>query len=297
MKKLVLLIVAVVFTAISTNVFAQSTGTLPYIDATHQYWVNGAFGDDNGSTYKWWISTTPADLKTAIADPSGFVTVTGTGAAYNTAGEVNGIEFTWLPSAAGNTYYLVVEENDGTCTNIKAVAIQPVNSFDVTFAAVGTSGDTDNPERCAPDIALTASGTTISYDYGIGEYIYKITAVGISSEWAFNFDFTNSLDGASSDIGYSIDGSTYSTGESTSGSKTVSGSTTVYLKVTVTNGATTEGTSGQSMALELSNILVGGTTSPANIFMSDGSTLFSGGTVEQTQTVKARPATSGIQTN
>ncbi len=305
MKKLVILLAAVLLTAINANVFAQTSGTAPYIGATHQYWVNGDFGDDNGSTYQWWISTTPADLTTPVADPSGFLTVTATGADYNTSGEGNGIEFTWLPASAGNTYYLVVEENDGTCTNIKAVAIQPVNAFDVTFAAINELGnDSDNPSRCAPDIAVSAVATTITYDYGSDNYIYKISSTGLYSDWTFDFEFTNSLGSATSDIGYSTDGSSYSTGELTTGSKTVtpsSGSATVYFRVSLDNGTIAgggeEGLSGQSMVLTLTN-LSDGTSAPAHIYTSDGTTEY-GPTddIEQTQTVTARPTTIGIQTN
>ncbi len=105
----------------------------------------------------------------------------------------------------------MVKENDGTCDNIKAVAIQPKNNFEIVFAALDESdAGTDNPERCAPDIAVTADGTTISFNYGSDEYIYKISSKGLYSDWSFNYAFTNSLGTASPAIAYSTDGSDYS---------------------------------------------------------------------------------------
>lgn len=307
MKKLFLLFAAVVLTAISAKTFAQTSGTAPYIGATHQYWVNGSFGTPSGhasSTYTWWISSSTTDLLTRTGSTSDFTVVsTNGGADYDTSGEtVNGIELTWNPSAAGNTYYLVVEENDGTCTNLKAVAIQPVNAFDVVFAAIDESdNDSDNPSRCAPDIALTASGTTITYDYGSDSYIYRISSAGLYSDWTFNYSFANTLGDATPTIEYSTDGSSYNT-TAVSGSKTVTPSAaaaTVYFRVSVDNGDTggtaEEGLAGQSMVLTLTGIS-DGVSGPAHIYSSDGATEFTGA-VEQTQTVNARPSTTGIQTN
>ena len=292
-------------TAFGAQTFAQTSGKAPYAGATHQYWVNGAFGDTKtGSAYTWWVSV-DTDLHAPINQTDFTVVTTNGGADYNTSGSENGIELTWNASAAGKTYYLVVQEDSASCSNLKVIPIQPVNAFDVIFAAIdGSNSDADDPSRCAPDIALTASGTTITYDYGEGEYIYKITSAGVFSDWTFDFNFTNSLGVATADIGYSTDGSTYSTGESNSGTKNVtpvSGAATVYFKVSVDYGDTdTPATSEEvlselSMTLELTNIS-DGSNAPAHIYMSDGTSEFTGN-VEQVQTVNERPKTTGIQTN
>ncbi len=303
MKKFALLLVAVFFTAFSSSVFAQG-GTEPSIGSTHQYWVNGTFDAPStgaSSNYTWWISTDESNLLTPTANTSHF-SVTG-GAAYNTAtvgtSGGNGIQLVWNPVSAGKTYYLVVKENDGTCDNIKAVAIQPKNNFEIVFAALDENDTyTDNPERCAPDIAVTADGTTISFNYGSDEYIYKISSKGLYSDWTFNYAFTNSLGTATPVIAYSTDGSAYSTvnesGTGISVDPDTNGQKTVYFKVTLTNG-TEEGLSGQSMALTLTNIS-DGINEPAKIYKSNGTDEFDGD-VKQTQTVKARPATSPISSN
>lgn len=299
MKKLILFFVAAFITATSANVFAQTSGTAPHVGATHQYWVNGDFGDIKAnSQYTWWISL-EADLHTPITQTDFTVVTTNGGADYNTAGTENGIELTWNPTAAGNTYYLVVQEDSASCSNLKAVPIQPVNSFEVVFAAIEEDdSDADNPNRCAPDIALSASGTTITYNYGTGEYVYRISSSGLHSDWTFDYDFTNTVGSATPDIGYSTDGTNFSTGESTSDSKTVTpsaGVATVYFKVTLDNGTVEEGLSEQSLALILTNIS-DGNNGPSKIYQSNGTTEFTGD-IEQTQTVDERPATTGIQTN
>jgi hypothetical protein len=314
MKKLfILCIAAVTLTAMSANVFAQGTGIAPEIGSSHDYWVNATENEGtitqasgNGNNYRWWVSQNTGDLTVAMTAGTEFSVASGTYA--GTGGEDNfTIQLVWNPVSAGNTFYLVVEETDASgCINLKATPIQPVNAFDVIFAAINEADeDADNPERCAPDIALTANGTTITYDYGSDEYIYKITSTGLYSDWTFDYDFVNTLGVATSDIGYSTDGgATYSTGETSSGSKTVtptSGAATVYFKVSVDNGDTEgteeEGLSEQNMVLTLTNIS-DGTNAPANIFKADGVTAFGEeDDIEQTQTVKARPATSGIGYN
>jgi hypothetical protein len=204
MKKLVLFFAAVLLTAISSNLFAQDgTGIAPSIGSTHQYYVNGTFGNPNSGAentyYRWWISTTPADLTNRTSLTSHF-SVTANGATYDTQtkGDVGGtgIEIQWTSNANINQiYYLVVQEEDvdGTsCSNMKAIAIQPANNFDVIFAAINANNaDADDPSRCAPDIALSANGTTITYDYGSDSYIFKINSYGLYSDWTFNYAFTN----------------------------------------------------------------------------------------------------------
>lgn len=306
MKKLVFLLTAVIMTALSSNVLAQGTGVAPQIGSPHDYWVNASDESTqtsgSGSTYTWWVSDNASDLLDQMSAGTEFSVASGT---YAGTGGVDNftIELEWNPVSAGNTYYLVVKENDGSCDNIKAVAIQPVNAFDVIFATIdGLGSDADSTSRCAPDIAISASGTTITYDYGSDEYIYKISSTGLYSDWEFDYAFTNTLGNATPTIEYSTDGSTYSSVSASDTDVSVTpanGAKTVYFKVSLDNGDT-DGTyeeilSGQSMVLTLTNIS-DGTNSPAHTYMSNGSTEFTGA-VKQTQTVKARPSTGNIGSN
>lgn len=306
MKKLLFLSIFALFALVSASVFGQNTGDLPSIGSTHQYWVNGPIGAPTQgalSTYTWWISTTPADLLQKVTTPTEFTPTSG----YNTAAVgQNGIELTWNPSSEGNTYYLVVQE-DGVsplCTNIKAYAIQPQNNFELTFAALESDGSTpgDNLDRCAPAISLSASGTTITYDYGSDNYQFKLTATGLYTAWSFTNTFDNVLHNANGTIEYKIGDS----GEWTANTSSITvpananGTEVVYFRVSVVNGTIAgggeEGLDGQSMELTLTNVEDAGNNAVTKIFESDGSTEFSGAAV-QTQTVKARPNTTGISSN
>ena len=308
MKKLFILLAVVTLTAMSAKVFAQGgTGVAPQIGSAHDYWVNA---DDEteqasgiGNNYRWWVSDLTTDLKTPMTNAGEFTVLSGT---YDGTGGVNNftIQLVWNPISAGGTYYLVVEETDAEgCKNLKATAIQPVNAFGVIFAAVNEADENaDNPSRCAPDIALTADGTTITYDYGSDEYIYKITSTGLYSDWTFNYEFTNSLGDATPTIEYSTDGTSYAatniSGTGISVDPDATGQATVYFRVSVDNGDTSgtaeEGLSGQSMVLTLTQIS-DGTNAPATILNNNGDDISLD--VKQTQTVKARPATTGIGYN
>lgn len=305
MKKLLIFSVFVLLALVSVTALGQNTGSEPSIGSTHSYWVNGTSATNHdaghvGSTYTWWISTTPADLK--AADTSGDYTVASGGAAYNTAAaDKNSIYLTWNPSSAGKTYYLVVQE-DGVsplCTNIKAYPIQPKNDFNLVFTMLAKNGTTigDDLSRCAPDIAVSASGTTITYNYGSDDYLFKLTATGLYTNWTLDYAFANTLNGATPTYSYSTDGgATYTTQSATETALPVPASTTgtkeVFIKVNLANGIVNEGTSAQTMQLTLSNVKDAGGNGVQSIKNSVGTDI-----TKQTQTVQARPATSGIQSN
>jgi hypothetical protein len=301
MKKLLFLSIIALFAFASANVYGQNTGDLPSVGSKHQYWVNGPIGAPTSgatSTYTWWVSTSSANLLTPVTSPTEFSPTSG----YN-LGAVgqNGIEITWNPSSAGKTYYLVVQETGVAplCTNIKAYAIQPKNDFTLIFAMLAQDGTTlgDNLSRCAPDIAVTASGTTITYNYGSDNYLYKLTANGLYTSWVLDYAFTNTLNGATPTFSYSTDGgTTYTTKTATETALSIPASTTgtkdVLIRVNLNNGTTNEGTTAQTMKLTLSNVKDSGGNAVNSIKNNAGSP-----TTNQTQTVKARPATIGIQSN
>jgi hypothetical protein len=308
MKKLLILSVFAFFALVSANVFGQTnTGALPSIGSKHQYWVNGTFGTATSgasSTYTWWVSTSAGNLLTPVAIPSEFTPTSG----YN-VGAVgqNGIEIKWNPSSVGKTYYLVVQEvgEAPLCTNIKAYAIQPQNNFELVFAALDADGTTpgDNLSRCTPDIALTASGTTITYNYGSDNYLYKLTATGLYTDWSFVNAFANSLGNATQVTQYQI-GGTSGLWTNIATPITVpanpAGTEVVYIRVALNNGTTAgtfeQGLVARTMKLTLSNVKDAGNNAVTKIYSSDGATDITG-TPEQTQTVKARPSTTGISSN
>jgi len=309
MKKLLFLSIFTFFALVSANVFGQNSGSLPSIGSTHEYWVNGSPTSSTqtagvGSTYTWWISTNTADLK--VVDTSTDYTVAG-GAAYNSgAVNANSIKLIWNPISSGKTYYLVIKE-DGVsplCTNIKAYPIQPKNNFELVFAMLsGTTTNTttgDNLNRCAPDVSLSASGTTITYNYGSDSYLFKLTSKGLYTTWKLDYAFTNTLGTSTDTYEYSTDGGlTYTSATSTGSAVTIPASATgtkdVFIRVNLANG-TNEGLAAQTMALKLTNVIDAGGNTVTKIYSSNGTSDITLNPT-QTQTVKARPATTGIQSN
>jgi hypothetical protein len=307
MKKLLFLSVFALFAMVSANVFGQTnTGALPSIGSTHQYWVNGPIGAPTsgvGSTYTWWVSTSAGNLLTPVATPTEFTPTSG----YNTAAVgQNGIEIKWNPTSVGKTYYLVVQEVGVAplCTNIKAFAIQPQNNFELVFAALAADGTTpdDNVERCAPDIAVTAVGTTITYNYGAANFLFKLTATGLYTDWSFTNAFVNVLHNATETLEYKIGeaGTWTAYAANITVPASTSGSQVVYFRVSVVNGTIAgggeEGLDGQSMELTLSSVKDAGNNPVTKIYSSDGTTDITL-TPVQAQTVKARPNTTGISSN
>jgi len=309
MKKLLFLSIFAFFALINASVFGQNTGDKPSIGSKHQYWVNGTYGSPTTGTnskYTWWISTDGTNLLNPVASPTEFTPTSH----YNVSGGetgINGIEITWNPSSVGKTYYLVVKEDGASplCTNIKAYAIQPANNFELVFAMLsGTATNTttgDNLDRCAPDISVSASGTTITYNYGSDSYLFKLTAKGLYTTWTFDYNFANTLGSATATYEYSTDGgSTFNTANATGTGVSIPASTTgtkdVFIRVNLNNSTTNEGTTAQTMKLTLLNVKDAGANGVSKIYSSNGTTDITSAP-EQTQTVKARPATTGISSN
>nr|WP_319271619.1 hypothetical protein [uncultured Draconibacterium sp.] len=306
MKKLVFLLTAVVVTAFSSSVFAQGTGGAPIVGSSHDYWVNASSESNQtsgvGNNYTWWVSTNTADLTDQEVAGTDFTVNSGTYAGVG--GEDNfTIDITWNNSAAGNTYYVVVEETDAEgCKNLKAMAVQPVASdFALQFVALAANGDAGNDlDRCAPDIAISASGTTISYDYGSDTLAFKLIATDIFSAWDFTGTFNNSIGAATPTLQYQVGGTSGSWSAFTSGDAVTipynaAGTEDVYVRVVVDNSISEEGTSAQTVELTLSNVT--GTGNVAVTEITDASDADITASPVQTQTVKARPATSGIGSN
>jgi hypothetical protein len=317
MKKLFILLAAVTLTAMSAKVFAQGTGTAPSIGSIHQYWVNGTFGTPTEagetSTYTWWISTTPGDLLTRTTLTDDFDVISDNdGVAYDTptlgSEGGTGIELKWNPTASTtNHYYLVVQEVgvDPLCTNIKAIPILPTNNFTLLFEAIASDGSslTDDPTRCPVDIALSADGADITYNYGTDNFMFKLTASDLYSSWSFVGTFVETLN-TDVTVEYKI-GETGTFAEWDDEPNLIvpaneAGSEVVYFRVNVNNGtsedaAFEENLSEKTITLTLSDVEDEGENAVREITNNAGSDIT--GTPVQTQTIQARPSTTGIQTD
>ncbi len=302
MKKLAFLLTAVIVSTFGSNVFAQAgsnSGEYPSVGSIHSYWVNsdddGASqdGDHEGNSYRWWVSNNTEDLTSALSSGTYFTT----DASYYNSSEQDSfaIDLTWNAAAVGDTFYVVVEET-GTCTNIKALPVVPTNDFEVQFVALDANGDSgDSLSRCAPDIAVSASGLTVTYDYGKDTTMFKVTATGIYAAWSISnvFDLT-ALDAPTKIIEYQVGNSGW-----TSNTATVnvpansSGTEEVYFRVALDNETGNDGLDEQTIKLTLASVTDG--NNDAKIVDADNAE-FSGDAV-QVQTIKARPSTSGIGSN
>jgi hypothetical protein len=303
MKSLVFLFAAVVLTAISVNLFAQTnTGLLPSVGSEHDYWVNATDETTQtsgiGNTYVWWISTDAADLVAQETPGTDFTVTNGT---YAGTGGVNNftIGIKWNPSAVGKTFYLVVEETDGTgCKNVKATAIQPTNNFKLEFVALESDGTTkgDNLSRCAPAITMSAAGTVISYNYGADNYMFKLTASDIYSSWSFVNTFANVIGTASATIEYKVKatGTWTPIASPITVPASATGTEEVFVRISLVNG-TEEGTTAQTLQLTLSDVKDAGDNVVTEITDSTGGDITSAPV--QKQTVSARPATTTIGFN
>lgn len=307
MKKLILLFAAVLLTAVSANVFAQNTGILPSIGSTHAYYVNSTDGTsqdlgDENNTFIWWVSKNPADLTDQETPGTDFTVVSGD---YGGAGSVNNyiIELEWLPVSLEDTFYVVVQEFDtdgNQCSNTKAIGVVPQNDFEVQFVALDTDGTTigDSLSRCAPDVALTASGLNITYDYGVDTVQFKLAASGIYTSWSFTGTFDNILGNTDANVEYQIGSTGWTTTPPASVPANASGSEDVFIRVALDNGDTSgsfeEGTTEQTVKLTLSDVEDSGSNSA--VIVNSTNTDITSEPV-QLHTIQARPATTGIGYN
>jgi hypothetical protein len=176
MKKLVFLFAAVLLTAMSVNVFAQSTGTTPAPGATHSYFITPG---NVANTIAWTVLksdfSTPAGADAAIDDASAATT-----------------DITWASGLTiGAWYYVQVIETDGDgCSNTKVLPVQITESdFTLTLAAA-------NPTACydgAVSVSIVSNAPV--YDHGNATLEFTVTpgaslATSSYTGYTFNLNIT-----------------------------------------------------------------------------------------------------------
>jgi hypothetical protein len=294
MKKLVFFFAAVVLTAISANVWAQSTGINPGVGDTKTYSV----ASHDGSTYSWKLTADVAGVGTDLLDNS---LASGTSV-------TNSIDVTWLNPVVNTIYYLHVTETasvaNGGCSNHKVLAIQPKNFFEMDIANVDNAGATiaSTYETCAPAVTVAswndASPTetveatdaqAFTYNYGTVTFYYKVTATGITNtDWTPVFTISHSSTATVTAEWSKTIGGTYTSGLLTNGSDntiTVTGSNEFFVKVVVANGTVEENLTAKDFTINLDE-----TTSKDEF----NNIVTSTNTDTIDQTITARPATGNI---
>jgi hypothetical protein len=176
MKKFFILFAAVLLTAMSVNVFAQSTGTTPAPGATHSYFITpgNAANEITWTVLKSDFST-PAGSDVAIDDATAATT-----------------DITWASGlTVGAWYYVQVIETDGDgCSNTKVLPVQITQSdFTLTLAAA-------NPTACydgAVSVSIVSNAPV--YDHGNSTLVFTVTpgaslATSSYTGYTFNLNIT-----------------------------------------------------------------------------------------------------------
>jgi hypothetical protein len=172
MKKLVFILVAVLLTAMSVNVFAQSTGTTPAPGAKHSYSITPG---NSGNTLLW--SVTKGDLTTpALTD----AVITSSAAATT--------DITWAASVTpGDWYYVHIVETAAGCSNEKVLPVQITASpFFLTLGAT-------NATQCYDGAVVVslADPSTPNYNHGKTTIEFTVSPSGLSSSYTgYSFDLS-----------------------------------------------------------------------------------------------------------
>ncbi len=304
MKKLALLFTAVLLTAITTNVFAQGSGTAPEVGSVHNYAVTFT----SGNSYTWDVTS----------DFAGNTSIDGTVVSIAPGTDNANINVTWVNPIPGTTYFVhLTETGADNCTNRKVLAVTPINNFTLDILSVELSdADTDKGEIfeiCAADISVDGYNqptNTFTYNYHKDSVFYKITASGINlnnTDWSPQFTIGHDgIAGTTVTAGWStsING-TYNMGLATNGSVndidvTTAETTTgeIWVKVVIDNATTNEGLTANNIVVDLvqdPSSAVDNTNESGED--ENGNDVTSTGNDARTQTVKARPATTSIVTD
>jgi hypothetical protein len=267
MKKLVLFFAIVCLTAISVNVFAQSTGTTPAPGATHSYSITPG---DAGNTVLWTV--TKGDLATSA----------GTDAVIATSGAAT-TNITWAASATpGDWYYVHIVETGGGCSNEKVLPVQITASpFNLTLAAANATACYDGAV-----VVSLADASTVNYDHGNTTIVFSVTPTGLSSSYSgYSFDLNLAVPaGFTSTPAFSANASLTGTTVTVTDNAAVTitytvDNTNVYTNASAANAADYTATATISNGVAINGV-------------SDNN----GGTYTDATDV-SRPNTSGITTN
>ncbi|BAX80693.1 hypothetical protein [Labilibaculum antarcticum] len=294
-----LCIVLIALIGLSSTVYAQGTGTAPYVGSNHPYSVS----NDTDNTYEWFVTANFGDLVGNVsADVATLSATTG-----------SSIDITWGTALVGTTYFVHVIETSTitTCSNHKVMAVTPINGFSLAIAAV-SSGDViltgDDLKDCAPNAIVsgyTVGTQTFDYNYGVNTFYYKITASGIGTN-GWSPQLTIAATDTDSDVDKTTDTKvTYTAEWATSIGGTYTGGLTVdglmnditvdpsnpsiWVKLTVDNA---EGLADNQILITLlddANTSVDEFGNAVNIITGTNDV--------STQTVNARPTVTGITTD
>ncbi|MDP2890375.1 MAG: hypothetical protein Q8P34_15595 [Bacteroidota bacterium] len=306
MKNLFSLLCLVVLLGVSSSVMGQtSTGFRPFVGETKTYQVNQVLTN----TYTWTLTLSATDATTGDLLPAG--TIASAPASYNGAGK-NSIAITWVNPTVPTIYYLHVVESDGSCTNHKALAIQPANNFRLAISNINSDNSSTlaSPfEECAPSVTVSSwngTGTVddlteaqnFTYNYGTKVFYYKIVASGINfatTTWNAGFTVAETAGGTVT-VEYVTGDEGISTPSWTTPIDGISGANiftvpvnkkALFIRVTIANGTANETLANESITSTID------ASSQENL--GNQAAIITTATTVQTQL--ARPSTGPITPN
>lgn len=195
-----ILITLVVLVGFSELVKAQSTYELPYPGASHIYQFDNVAGT---STTNWFVSTDAAVGATALVGgtTADFVisALDGTGTSVGADGVLTGtgiskVQIIWNGTASG-TYYVFLNVNDGTCSNLKGYkVIVQTGEFNALVADVTGSA---TPGTVDTSVANDITSLTCPDETTISPIVNDGTPSLGTSDIVFrvNREFTNTANG------------------------------------------------------------------------------------------------------
>ncbi len=272
MKKLVFLFVAVLLTAMSANVYAQSTGTTPAPGATHSYFITPG-NATNG--IQWTVFE--ADFATIATDATIDSPTTAT------------TDITWASTVAvGDWYYVQVVETDGDgCSNTKVLPVQITESdFTLTLAAASPTACYDNA------VSVSIVSNAPNYDHGTATIEFTVTpgvALATSSYTGYVFDLALTVPGG---FDYTTTPPTFSANASWDGTTvtvTDNAAVTISFKVDNTNSYNNASTANAQDFTATATVTNGETINGVSENDTDND--------NTDATDVSRPNTSGIGTN
>lgn len=175
MKNLFSLLCLVVLLGVSVNVMGQaSTGTTPFLGATHTYTVEFT----TGNTYVWTVTKGDLVLPAQTTSVDDYVLT------QNTNGNVATILWKNTASTTEDYYVRVVETVGNTlsgCSNTKIIKVNPqASKFYAVIAADNTDDCYDSP------VAVDLLATAPQYTHGAATLTYTVTATNPQGDWTFD---------------------------------------------------------------------------------------------------------------
>lgn len=193
MKIKIFLIIIVSF-FLGKDIFAQSSGTNPYVGSNHVYYVNTVNEDgvthdpDHDLNTYYWYLTDESDV--AVTGTDIFTAGQAWGTDASPLANLFSVGITWGANAVGNTYRLYVKEYSGSgCISTRKITITvKASAFDITMVTADASCSAASGTLLAGSSPTLPSSTRT----------FTVSMTGSNNSWEFEptITVTNGTKGA-----------------------------------------------------------------------------------------------------